>query len=285
MPDYISPIIEASELLAIYQTNNLILLNVSNGENALINHHLNHLEGALFIDLNTQLADIKDNLSNGGRHPLPNIKIFAERLSGLGITNESHVIIYDDKNGSNTAARLWWMLKSVGHKKVQVLNGGFQAAQKIGFPINSKIQIPTFTEPYFVDSWRLSISDIIEVEKASKDKKYLVIDVRDKKRYNGEEENIDLVAGHIPGAINVPFTSNLDENGFFLSSTELKEKYRNVFCERNPENIIVHCGSGVTACHTLLAIDYARLQIPKLYVGSWSEWSRNNKAIATEKRE
>jgi thiosulfate/3-mercaptopyruvate sulfurtransferase len=128
----------------------------------------------------------------------------------------------------------------------------------------------------------LEIAKIDEVEKVSKNKNHIVIDVRDEERYNGETEPIDLVAGHILGAINVPFTENLDENGLFLSPNLLKQKYGKVFRNINTKNIIVHCGYGVTACHSLLAIEYAELEIPKLYVGSWSEWSRNDKLIETK---
>jgi len=232
--------------------------------------------------LNSQLADIKENLSIGGRHPLPKIENFLETVANLGISSASHVVIYDDKNGSNAAARLWWMLKSIGHEKVQVLNGGFQEAEKIHFPTSSKIEIVTKTPTYKTKNWKLQIAKMEEVEKASQDKNQVVIDVRDVDRYNGETEPIDLVAGHIPGAINIPFTENLDENGLFLPPNELKEKYSKVLEMVKAENTIVHCGSGVTACHTLLAIAYAGLEIPKLYVGSWSEWSRNDKPIATK---
>jgi thiosulfate/3-mercaptopyruvate sulfurtransferase len=105
------------------------------------------------------------------------------------------------------------------------------------------------------------------------------VDVRDKERYDGITEPIDLIAGHIPGAVNIPFTENLDENGLFLKPIELRNKYETIFGEINNENIVIHCGSGVTACHTLLALDYAEMGTAKLYVGSWSEWSRNNKQI------
>lgn len=278
----ISPIIQASESLTLYKSDNLIIFDVSNGKNAKSNYEAKHLDGALFVDLNTQLAEIKDNLSIGGRHPLPQIENFARTVSNLGISPKSHIILYDDKNGSNAAARFWWMLKSIGHEKVQVLNGGIQEAEKIGFPLSSKIEISNETEIYKVDHWKLRIAEIEEVEKVSQTKNHIVIDVRDVERYNGETETIDLIAGHIPGAINVPFIGNLDENGLFLSPDLLKKKYEDVFGCVETENIIVHCGSGVTACHTLLAIAYAELEIPKLYVGSWSEWSRNNKAIETK---
>lgn len=278
----IAPIIQASELLKLYKSENLIIVDVSNGKNAKSNYETKHLKGALFVDLNTQLADIKDDLSIGGRHPLPKIENFAKTLSNLGISRKSHIVIYDDKNGSNAGARFWWMLKSVGHEKVQVLNGGIQEAEKINFPVSSNTEITNKTDLYKVDKWRLKIAEIEDVEKLSKTENHIVIDVRDEERYNGETEPIDLVAGHIPGAINVPFTENLDENGLFLTPNLLKDKYEKVFGHINTENIIVHCGSGVTACHSLLAIAYAELEIPKLYVGSWSEWSRNNKLIETK---
>lgn len=279
----ISPIIQATELLKLYKSDHLLIVDVSNGKNAKSNYEAKHLEGAIFVDLNTQLAEIKDDLSIGGRHPLPKIENFAKTLSNLGISSKSHVIIYDDKNGSNAAARLWWMLKAVGHEKVQVLNGGIQEAEKINYPISSKTEITNKSELYKVDSWKLQISDIEEVEKVSQTENHIVIDVRDVARYNGETELIDLIAGHIPGAINIPFTENLDKNGLFLNPNELKAKYEKIFRNIESKNIIVHCGSGVTACHSLLAIAYAGLEIPKLYVGSWSEWSRNNKIIEVKR--
>jgi thiosulfate/3-mercaptopyruvate sulfurtransferase len=278
----ISPIIQASELLKLYKSENLVIIDVRNGKNAKSNYDAKHLDGAIFVDLTTQLAEIKDDLSIGGRHPLPEIQNFAKTLSTLGISPNSHIIIYDDKNGSNASARFWWMLKSIGHEKVQVLNGGIQEAEKSKFPISSKTEITNKTELYKVDNWKLQIAKIAEVEKVSQTTNHIVIDVRDAERYNGEKEPIDLIAGHIPGAINIPFTENLDKNGLFLSPNELKMKYERIFRNVKKENIIVHCGSGVTACHTLLAIAYAELEIPKLYVGSWSEWSRNDKKNETK---
>jgi len=127
-------------------------------------------------------------LSIGGRHPLPKIENFARTVSNLGISPKSHIILYDDKNGSNAAARFWWMLKSIGHEKVQVLNGGIQEAEKIGFPLSSKIEISNETEIYKVDHWKLKIVEIEEVEKVSRTKNHIVIDVRDAERYNGETE-------------------------------------------------------------------------------------------------
>ena len=278
MNQKISPIIQASELLELYKVEEIVIVDAGTRES----YALKHLDSAIFVDLGSQLADIKEDAKNGGRHPLPTIEKFAETLKKIGISNESHVIIYDDKNGSNAAARFWWMLKSMGHEKVQVLNGGIQQAEKLGFPTNNQIPTPKTVDTYTTKHWELGMADIKEVEQNSQSENYLVIDVRENGRYRGEFEPIDLIAGHIPGSISVPFSTNLKDDGQFLSPNELKQKYQQIFGDLNSENIIFHCGSGVTACHSLLAIDYAGLDIPKLYVGSWSEWSRNNKKIVKE---
>ena len=276
----ISPIIEVDELLKIYKHHDVMIFDASNSKDARANYANEHIAGAFFVDLNTQLADIKDDLSIGGRHPLPERETFGKTLTDLGITKNKHIIIYDDKNGSNAAARFWWMLKSVGHEKVQVLNGGLSHAKQHNFPLSSNTEIiKGATEPYIIDEWKLPTIEIDEVELVSQNSNYLVIDVRDKDRFEGKTEPIDLIAGHIPGAINVPFNENLDKDGLFLGPDKLYGKYIAVFGKMKAENIVVHCGSGVTACHTLLALDYAELEMPKLYVGSWSEWSRNNKMI------
>ncbi len=257
-----------------------MIFDASNSKNAKVNYETEHLEGAVFVDLNTQLADIKSDFSEGGRHPLPRIETFAEILTDLGISKNKHIVIYDDNNGSNASARFWWMLKSAGHKKVQVLNGGLSQAKGNNFPLSAKTEIiKRASEPYQIDEWKLPTIEINEVENVSQNPNYLIVDVRDKERYEGKFEPIDLIAGHIPGAINVPFTENLDQIGLFLKPDELRNKYITLFGEIKAENIIIHCGSGVTACHTLLALDYAGIETPKLYVGSWSEWSRNNKMI------
>ncbi len=273
------PLISATELLDLFHKESVIIIDAGSGADAEKKYRDEHLDGAIYIDLNTQLADIKSDASMGGRHPLPTPQQFSKTISALGINPKSHVIIYDDKNGSNAAARFWWMMKAAGHQMVQVLNGGFQAAINAGFPVNDKSVEPLSVTSYNIDRWHLPIADINETEKASKDKNFLIIDVRDELRYNGEKEPIDLVAGHIPNAVNIPFISNLNDDGSYLSPDKLKHKYEQAFKTVKKENIIVHCGSGVTACHTLLAIAAAGLEIPKLYVGSWSEWSRTDRPV------
>lgn len=280
----LSPIINPEELLNLKDSSEVVLIDARAGANAEENYRNEHLKSARYIDLNKDLAAVEKNPANGGRHPLPSLEKFAEVLSKLGISSQSHIIIYDDKNGSNAAARFWWMLKSIRHEKVQVLNGGLQAAIKIGFETSSEIENFEPTEKYPFTKWNLSVADIEEVEKARNNSQNIVIDVRDKNRFDGLTEPLDLIAGHIPGAINVPFSENLNEDGFYKSPEVLAEKYTEILGDIKPENVIVHCGSGVTACHTLLAMDYAGIEIPKLYVGSWSEWSRNDRDMFTQER-
>ncbi len=274
-----SPIIQPQELVKLNPTA-YVLFDASAGSKE--RYDESHLTGAHYVDLNTDLANIQD-FAIGGRHPLPSLERFIDILNNFGVEKTSHVIIYDDKNGSNAAARLWWMLKAIGHEKVQVINGGFDAAIKAGFPISDKKPFPIANgieseKPYNIKSWDLPLADINEVEEASKTGTQTIVDVRSKERFDGLTEPIDLIAGHIPCAINIPFTDNLDADGLFLAPDLLKQKYKTALIH-DASHTIVHCGSGVTACHMLLAMDYAGLEIPKLYVGSWSEWSRNGKEM------
>lgn len=282
------PIITATELSEIFNQENLIILDARVGKNARENYLQNHIKGALFINLDKDLAEIGENAAFGGRHPLPKVSKFVEVLQKLGISEDSHVVIYDLANGGNAAARCWWMLRAFGLEKVQVLSGGFQKAEKLGIATNSGEENSIKTEIIAPENWLLKTSTLEEVEKEIAENSATVIDVRDAYRYRGESEPIDLVAGHIPGAINIPFSENLDENGEFLSPEILKEKYQNILADVSiplnmTKKLIIHCGSGVTACHTILALYYAGFPIPNLYVGSWSEWSRREgKEISTE---
>lgn len=267
------PILRLQNFATIKDNPKLKIFDVRTGPQAFQNYKNEHLKNASFVSLDNDLAEIGD-FGNGGRHPLPTIDKFAKSLSRLGILADDHIVIYDDKSGGNAAARFWWMLKSVGHDKVQVLDGGLQAAISFGLATESgNFKYPT--SYYKAENWRLPLKDISEVDNATKDSKKIIIDVREVQRYQGLTEPIDLVAGHIPNAINIPYVDNLDEQGYFKSSVALREIYEALFQQYQPDNIIVHCGSGVTACHTILAMDEAGFGIPNLYVGSWSEWSRN----------
>jgi len=277
-----SPIISSSELKDIFQNPNLIILDARAGKNMYQAYIEKHIKGARFIDLDKDLAEIGDDAAFGGRHPLPAIEKFAETLAGLGISENSHVVIYDDKNGANAAARAWWMLRSFGLQNVQVLDGGIQSAEKEGLEFSSGEETFEKSDVIKKENWLLPLNNLEGVENELINHSSTVVDVRDAYRYRGESEPIDLVAGHIPGAINIPFSENLDENGNFLKPEVLKEKYSQILKDK-PQHLIIHCGSGVTACHTILALDYAGFPIPDLYVGSWSEWSRREgKEIAKE---
>lgn len=276
-----TPIINPQQLAAILSGKDLVLIDARTGSGIKEKYNQQHLLGALFVDLETEMAHKTADAANGGRHPLPDFAAFAELLGKLGIHPESHVVVYDDKNGANAAARFWWMLRAIGHKQVQVLDGGYDAVLAAGIPTSSGTETTIKQPAYPHNEWQLQTASIQEVEAAANNSKKLIIDVRDAARYRGETEPIDLVAGHIPGAVNIPFTLNLNSEGFYLTPAELSAKYKEQLADLNPEDVTVHCGSGVTACHTLLAMDYAGLGIPKLYVGSWSEWSRSGRPIAT----
>ncbi len=276
------PLITAAELLALYQSNStFILLDVRASADARKQYADLHLRGAVWVSLEEELSEKSENAAHGGRHPLPSRTRFTTLLGKLGISPETHVVVYDDKNCANAASRCWWMLRAVGHTQVQALDGGIQAALAAGVPADAVPVVPGQEVVYDAASWLLPMKTMDEVAHAASDAEHIVVDVRDRERFLGIHEPIDLIAGHIPGAVNIPFVENLNEQGLFRSPEELRVKYSEAFTSVPLENVIVHCGSGVTACHTLLAIAHAGLEIPALYVGSWSEWSRNPREIAT----
>ena len=276
------PIISAAEVGRLMENKAVVLIDARTGADALDKYNAEHLDGARYVDLEKDLSLKSPDAAKGGRHPLPPAKDFAFMLGKLGIDASSHVVVYDDKSGANAAARFWWMLKALGHKNVQVLDGGLGSAIKAGLPITDKIPGFKTQPPYPADKWILPTTNADEVARAVMDPNHLVVDVRESFRYRGENEPIDLVAGHIPGAINIPYTENLDSNGHFRSGEELNKKYTDALAGRDPQQVIVHCGSGVTACHTILAMEHAGFEIPVLYVGSWSEWSRNARPVAVD---
>jgi thiosulfate/3-mercaptopyruvate sulfurtransferase len=199
----------------------------------------------------------------------------------LGIGADSEVVVYDDKGGANAASRCWWMLRAVGHRRVRVLDGGWAAALAADLPTEAGAAAPVSGPPYPVpDAWLLPTANIEEVASRGDDDAWKVLDVRAAERYRGETEPLDPVAGHIPGADNLFFEDNLGPDGRFLSAEALREKYRALLGQHPPDHLIVSCGSGVTACHTLLALEAAGLSGAKLYVGSWSEWCRSDRPKA-----
>lgn len=273
------PLISPEELVRA-AGGGVAIVDARSGPDARKRYQARHLAGALHVDLDHDLAAKGEDAARGGRHPLPDPEKFAITLGYLGIGPHTSVVVYDDKGGANAAARFWWMMRAAGHEQVKVLDGGVDAAVAAGFPVASRPIRPTVRPSYKLDKWRTETVDADEVERASRDPKRVVIDVRDPVRYRGESDPFDPVPGHIPGAVNVPYATNLDASGRFLSKDELAAKYGEVIGDRDPADVVVQCGSGVTACHTLLAMARAGIEGPKLYVGSWSEWSRSGRLVA-----
>ena len=273
------PLIEITDP-ALYSPDTIII-DARAGNNSRERYQVGHLKNAAFVDLDTNLSAKVTDASFGGRHPLAPIHDFAALLGRLGITPESYVVVYDDKAAAFGGARFWWMLKAVGHKKVQVLNGGLQAAINAGFELSTEDYVPISTNNYPVFADYEGTVDLKKTGAAAHNPAHVVIDVRESARYSGQTEPIDLIAGHIPGAVNLPYTYSLDADGKYLSPDILQKIYKNIIGDVEHNNVIVHCGSGVTACHTLLGMEYAGITGPQLYIGSWSEWSRRGLPINT----
>lgn len=235
-----------------------------------------HLRNALHVNLETDLSAASKpghDPARGGRHPLPTLDEWLARVGSWGITPETNVVVYDDQSGANAAARTWWMLRAIGHERVAVLDGGFRAAIDAGLEATTDVPTPAPQAAYPASGWTLSTVDLDDVDKLRNDPSWIVLDVRSAERFRGETEPIDPVAGHIPGAANIFFGENL-RDGTYKPTNELRAQYEQLLGGRPPERLAVHCGSGVTACHTLLALDAAGLHGASLYVGSWGEWCR-----------
>ena len=236
-----------------------------------------HIPHARYAHLNDDLSSALTSFT--GRHPLPDFTLLAKKLGAWGITNDSQVIAYDDAGGA-FAGRLWWLLRCLGHDNVAVLDGGIQHWQKQGFSLTTtlpKIKPATF-RPYLNTALWLNAS---QVQNSLAKKTICLIDARTLERYRGEQEPIDPVAGHIPHALNRPFQLNLDSTGLFLSADSLSKHFKQLIGTTPPEQVVHYCGSGVTACHNLLAMEQAGLTGSKLYPGAWSEWIRDkNRAVA-----
>jgi thiosulfate/3-mercaptopyruvate sulfurtransferase len=228
-----------------------------------------HLPGAIHADLNTELASRATATS--GRHPLPPPADFEARLRAWGVNADSRVVAYDDGNGAY-AARLWWMLRWVGHDDVAVLDGGMRRWLQLGLPLTDAVPAPP--PGNFVARPRAAMTaSAADVLAASGDPAARILDARAPERYRGEVEPIDKVAGHIPGARNHPFGMSLDPQGRFLARDALHDALCASLDADGAQGAIVYCGSGVTACHVLLALEHAGLGGARLYPGSWSQWS------------
>jgi thiosulfate/3-mercaptopyruvate sulfurtransferase len=228
-----------------------------------------HIPGAIYADLNINLSSPVGPKT--GRHPLPLEMDFINFMQEAGISKESHVVAYDDASGSMAAARLCWLLRAYGLENVQVMDGSISGWKAAGFPITSeKTNVKKSVFQGKLDpKW---IVDAGVVDQARKDHSRVLIDARSHDRFMGQNEVIDKVAGHIPGAVNRPMLENLGPDNKFKSAELLRKDFQTLIGERKTENVILYCGSGVTACFNFLAMEAAGLHGAKVYPGSWSEW-------------
>lgn len=274
-------LISPSQLLALSKDNVVIVdcrHQLTDGEYGQKVYAEGHIPSAVRLHLDVDLSGEKTG--KNGRHPLPNREAFASKLAKIGISNASQVIAYDDAGGMY-AARLWWMLRWLGHDKVAVLDGGIQAylaagglldAELVALPAAEFVIKPTLEKTYSAD----------DVLSALGSNQLLVVDARAAGRYAGEGETLDPVGGHIPGAKNYFFQRNLDANGCFLSAEVLKQQWMATIENQALDTVVNQCGSGVTACHNLLAQRIAGIAGAGLYPGSWSEWCADaSRPVAT----
>jgi thiosulfate/3-mercaptopyruvate sulfurtransferase len=229
-----------------------------------------HIRGAIYAHLNNQLSGTVI-AGKTGRHPLPEINDWIDQVLAWGLNPSKQVVAYDDAGGA-FAARLWWLLRWIGHESVAVLDGGWQAWIGSDLPTNrlAPMQRPLDSDTTQYDSDPGLTKQVSVVQMMDHD--FLLLDARDEARFRGEIEPIDPVAGHIPGAVCAPFSDNLGADGFFKSKAELTDRFTNLITPSEHRPVVCYCGSGVTATHNILAMVHAGLPEPGLYPGSWSEW-------------
>lgn len=267
----LNTLIDASALKAILEQKETIILDcrfyLTDHDKGKDEYNKGHLPRAIFVDVHQQLAGVETKET--GRHPLPDVEVFAELLQSWGIQPDSRVVVYDDMGGA-IAARAWWMMAQQGID-VSVLNGGINVWQQQGFPISMDNVIPERSLYRYQVSFPWQVTEQQIVENFELDS-FVLVDARAKDRYQGENETIDPVAGHIPGAVNRPFSNNLIETGKFKTKEDLLREWNDVASSGEP--LVHYCGSGITSCHNVLAMNYAGLSASKVYVGSWSQWAK-----------
>lgn len=229
-----------------------------------------HIAGAVYSHLND---DLSGPIIKGvtGRHPLPSVEKVSEVFSRFGIDSRVHVVAYDDQGGALAAVRVWWLLRWLGHDAVAILDGGWQEWVKRGLAVRSgdEANTPRKFVPHPRNGLIVSTED---VEAMRKDPQYRVLDARSEDRYHGENETIDPVAGHIPGAISAPYAANLNPDGTFQANESIAARYRRLINGVPINHVVCYCGSGVTSAHNILAMVKAGLGEARLYAGSYSEW-------------
>ncbi len=277
MTEVFTTLIDKKTLANHLNTPNWIIVDCSYDladKNAGRNSYLGfHIKGAVFADVHDDLSG--PPVTDQGRHPLPTEEALNRLFSRLGINHASQVVVYDNACGC-FAGRLWWMLRYMGHEAVAVLDGGCQSWEQSGLPDASGEENNTATDfrAEANKDWLVTVDSVPAAE--------LLIDSRDPQRYRGEVEPLDKAAGHIPGAINRFWKNNLNDSGLFKDPDQLRKEFNKCFGGTNINETVFYCGSGVTACHNLLAVAHAGLGSPGLYAGSWSDWcSEASRPVAT----
>jgi thiosulfate/3-mercaptopyruvate sulfurtransferase len=236
-----------------------------------------HIPGAHFMHQDDDLSGPKTG--RNGRHPLPDREVFAARLRAIGLNQDQQLVGYDDQGGM-LASRLWWLARWLGHDRVAVLDGGIAAWKRMGFPLSTGAPHPEpgdFTASAPVAT-AMSTQDIVNGADST-----VLVDARAPERYAGEMEPLDPVAGRIPGALNWPFQRNLQPDGRFKPAEKLREEYTRLLGDADPARVVHYCGSGITACHNIIAMEVAGMHGSALYPGSWSEWCADpSRPIATK---
>ena len=230
-----------------------------------------HIPGAVYAHLDHALSARSGPQASGGRHPLPTREAFAAWLGSVGFANGMQAVVYD-RNGSAFCGRLWWMLKWLGHDAVAVLDGGLQAWTQAGGSLAQGREQPRASAHFRVDAPLRQLVTAQQVQHHLGLPGQTVIDARATPRYRGEVEPLDPVAGHIPGALNRPFTDNFGPDGRFKSADALRTEFLTLLAGRDPASVVNHCGSGVTANPNVIALELAGLGKTALFAGSWSEW-------------
>lgn len=278
-------IISAKDLFALIQgsvKNQLIIdcsFDLTNLEAGIKAYQAGHIPGAHYMNLENQLSAKKTG--HNGRHPLPSREAFLAVLANLGVNENTQIFIYDNACGMY-ASRVWWMCRWVGHDLAAVLDGGIAAWQREGFPVVDTESVKLPANNLLMRDSKVDLVLYQQVFDNLKTSEFLVLDARAPDRFRGENETLDPIGGHIPGARNRFFRNNLTESGVFKSPSELLKDFQGLIGSRLPTEIICQCGSGVTACHNLLAMEVAGLIGASLYAGSWSEWCAQPSAeIAT----
>jgi thiosulfate/3-mercaptopyruvate sulfurtransferase len=252
-------------------------------EAGLAQYAQSHLPHAVYAHLDTALSAPRDPITqalpreaaSGGRHPLPSREKFAVWLASVGFSKEHQAVVYD-RQGTTYCGRMWWMLKWLGHENVAVLDGGLQAWVAAGGTTQTGAATPAQSgealKAFTLQAPLVDLRDVASVQTQLTQAGQTVLDARGAPRFRGEVEPLDPVAGHLPGALNRPFTQNLGEDGLFKPAAVLRAEFQALLGQRDPASVVHQCGSGVTAVSNLLAMEVAGLGRTALFAGSWSEW-------------